>query len=63
MRKGMFVMTEKEKMLEQLFLDVNFLDLNVAFTSGHMSAEGARALTVIRLLIEEEKAARLAKTA
>lgn len=56
-------MTEKEKMLEQLFLDVNFLDLNVTLTSGHMSVEGARALDVIRLLIEEEKARLAKKTA
>ena len=56
-------MTEKEKMLEQLFCDVNFLDLNVTFSSGHMSVEGVRALTTIRLLLEEEKQARLAKTA
>lgn len=61
-RKELFAMSEKERMLEQLFLDVNFLDLNVTFASGHMSIEGARALDVIRLLLEEEKA-RLAKTA
>ena len=48
-------MTEKEKMLEQLFLDVNFLDLNVTFASGHMSVEGSRALDTIRPCLKRKR--------
>lgn len=45
-----------KEMLEQLFKDVNFLDLNVTLKSGHMSEEGKRAIeTILHLLEAEEK--------
>ena len=53
---------KKKEILEQLFKDVNFLDLNVTLTSGHMSMEGKRAIETILLLIKEEEQI-LSKTA